>query len=172
MTHYLTKKGRPGWVRLALEALLVLAVLVWTATGVYVFFDEFIHDLQPLRLLAFAITLGLPLLLMMRILLAWRRRGLASSIAKELAHCGRDTMDWEQLRFCCPIARLEETVELLLDKGYLCNIATGQDGVCLQREPAPVWPVPQEHRCPACGEAMKKRTWGDWACRRCGHISQ
>ena len=172
MDRFLTKKSRLNELRTALEVVLMLAILVWTAAGVYVIIGEIHTGLRASRIIAFAIVLGLPLFVLLQILLTWRRRGLARQIAGALAHHQQDTVDWSGLQWNCPIANLEDTVEMLLDKGYLCNIATGGEGVNITRGAVPEWPGPHVPKCPACGGPMEKRISGDWACRRCGRVSE
>lgn len=172
MDQFLTKKSRQNELRTALEVVLMLAILVWTAAGVSVIFSEIHTGMRASRIVAFAIILGLPLFVLLRILLTWRRRGLARQIAGALAHHQQDTIDWNGLQWNCPIAHLEEMVEKLLDKGFLCSITTGQEGVNIIRGAVPEWPGPHAPQCPNCGETMEKRTMGDWACRRCGHVSE
>lgn len=170
MERFLTKKARPHWLRVLLEVLLALPILVWTAAGVSVMLDEIPRGPGAARIFAYVIVTGLPLFLLLHLLRTWRRRNLARKIARVLAVQTQDMINWETLRFCCPMARLEETLETLLDKGYLCDVTAGQEGVSVLRGAVPEWPGMQEIRCSVCGEMMEKRTGGDWACRRCGNV--
>lgn len=172
MEQFLTRKARPWLLQRVLEAALMLALGIWLAGGVYVLTEEAKSGFAAIGVIAWLITFGIPLLVMVLLLRVWLNRRSAVRIARALAWANADELTWTQLQEMAEVRDAQPLVARLCEKRYLRGITPDFAGVKIRQMAAPAaGEIPNGGKCPMCGAQLERRTFGDWACRYCGTVA-
>lgn len=170
MKSFLTKKARPCWLIRLVEVVVVGALLVWIAAGLYVLCGEYVEGLDLADVAAYFILIGIPAAVVGFVLARWMLRSGAKKIDRVLALETADGLSWAQLEEKAGVRDAQALVMRLCDKGYLCCVGPEYDMLTIDHEAASADGVTIRH-CPNCGALLEKRTFGDWACRYCGTVA-
>lgn len=171
MERFLTRKARPWLLQRVLEAALMLALGIWLLGGIYVLTEEAAGGFTVIGVIAWLIAFGIPLLAMALLGRVWMNRRNAARIGRTLAWINTDEVPWTVLQEQAEVRDPQTLVARLCEKRYLRGVTPDFVSVKIRRveEPAAA-EVPHGGKCPMCGAALEKRTFGDWACRYCGTV--